>query len=374
MWWVRVKKAQALEALSVALLLGACSVGGNATVAPMADDAGRGERSQAVLGLQVDNDEPGCSAAVGEEGKVVWAGARGVADVATGAKLTADTVFDIGSVSKQFTAAAVLLLADAGRLSTEDTVAEHLSGLPKWAGQVTIAQMIHHTSGIPELTTLVESRGHSLSQHVTHAQIVQAVATAPALGFTPGSRFEYSNSNYLLLAEIVRDVSGVPLPRFLQDKIFAPLGLDMRLDPDGTIPGKALSYQLAPDNSGPKVVDFHWAELGPGGIQTTPSELVRWGDNYRTGAVGGERLLRAQLADPVENRLAASALGLGPVGAYGAGVEIAGNGTIVHTGGWEGFRTAFEVSPDRSTVLAVACNSGNEVPAVLAAELRKIWS
>ena len=355
----------------VVLLLGACSVGGDATVVPAADDV-RAERSHTALGLQVNDDEPGCSAAVGVEGKVVWAGARGVADLASGSELTTGTVFDIGSVSKQFTAAAVLLLADGGDLSIGDTVSEHLSGLPAWAGQVTIAQLIHHTSGVPDFGALLARRGHAVSQRVTQAQIMRVLAATPALGFTPGARFEYSNSNYLLLAEIVRGVSGIALPRLLQERVFDPLGLDMVLDPDGMIPGKAVSYRNATDNSGPQVVDSHWETLGPGGIQTTPSELVRWGDNYRTGTVGGQRLFQAQLADPV--RTETGGFGLGPTGDYGAGIVISGNGTLVHTGGWEGFGTAFEVSPDRGTVLAVACNSSNEVPTVLAAELRKIWS
>jgi CubicO group peptidase (beta-lactamase class C family) len=228
--------------LLVVLALGGCGVGGgDAVVSPtaaVARDAARSTRSEAVLSRLLRADLPGCSAAVGVRGTVVWAGARGVADLATGEQLVPDTVFDIASVSKQFTATAILLLAGDGKLSIGDTVAEHLSGLPEWAGRVTVAELMRHTSGIPDNVELLRGRGYSLSQRVTQAQIVREVAAVPVLRFAPGQRFEYSGSNYVLLAEIVRGVSGTALPPFLRERIFGPLGLDMVLDPDGMIAGK----------------------------------------------------------------------------------------------------------------------------------------
>src|SRR5262249_29716666 len=157
---------------------------------------------------------------------------------------------------------------------------------------VTLAQLMHHTSGIPDYIDLLKAQGYKLSDRTTENQALQAVAAVRKLEFKPGSRFEYSNSNYLLLGDIVRRTAGQPLPQFLDAQIFRPLGLAMVMDPVGTIFGKALSYEK--DTSGApgqyKVSISPWEQIGDGGIQTSPSELVRWADNYRTGKVGGPTL------------------------------------------------------------------------------------
>jgi CubicO group peptidase (beta-lactamase class C family) len=146
----------------------------------------------------------------------------------------------------------------------------------------------------------------------------------------------------------------------------------MVLNPDGDIAGKAMSYKDVGD--GPQIVDYHWEPLGEGGIQTTASELVRWGDNYRTGTVGGRRLLQAQVASPVRTESIAWAYGLGDDFTYAAGIALAADGTLAHTGHWEGLATAFEVRPDRRTVMAVTCNVPHLYPNVLTAKLREIWT
>jgi CubicO group peptidase (beta-lactamase class C family) len=143
----------------------------------------------------------------------------------------------------------------------------------------------------------------------------------------------------------------------------------MVLDSVGIIPNKAISY----DDRG-RVVVYPWEHIGAGGIQTTPRELVRWADNYRTGTVGGRPLLDAQLANPVPDTTGDThELGLGTYFGYAAGIVITGNGTLVHGGGWAGFHTSFEVSPDRHTAVAVACNTTSANLAAIKVALRKIW-
>ncbi len=185
----------------VLLLLGACggrqatnSSGTTAgTSAVTADTTSiRARSSQGVLDAVIKADEPGCSAAVGVEGKVVWTGVRGIANLGIGAAIATGTVFDIGSVSKQFTATAVLLLAEAGKLGLDDALSQYVPGLPAWAATVTVAQLMHHTSGIPDYTGLLQDEGYKDSDRTTQAQALQALAAVPELGFTPGARFEYS--------------------------------------------------------------------------------------------------------------------------------------------------------------------------------------
>jgi CubicO group peptidase (beta-lactamase class C family) len=368
--------------LAVLLLLGGCGVraGTHAgTHGPAAAPSGvtapatttpvNNGRSQGVLDDAVKaDDEPGCSAAVGVEGNVVWTGARGVADLATHTKITADTVFDIASVSKQFTATTVLLLAQDGKLSVNDPLSRHIPGLPKWAATVTLAQLIHQTSGIPDYIEMLENQGYKLTDRTTEDQALQAVAGVRKLEFKPGSKYEYSNSNYLLLGDIVRRVSGQPLPQFLRARIFEPLGLSMVLDPVGEIPGKAVSYEKDKSEipSEYRISFSPWEQIGDGGIQTSPSELVRWADNYRTGKVGGQPLLDAQLAGAVKTA---------PNGndRYGAGIILLADGQLDHDGQWEGFVTAFRVSKDRRTSLAITCNTDGQDPESIADALANVW-
>lgn len=127
----------------------------------------------------VKADGPGCSAAVGVEGRIAWTGVAGLANINNGAKITAETVFDIASVSKQFTATAALLLAAAGKLTMDDRLAPYMSELPPWAANVTLNQLMHHTSGIPDYVGLLQEQGFSYADRTTEAQALQALAATP---------------------------------------------------------------------------------------------------------------------------------------------------------------------------------------------------
>ncbi|OBC12030.1 hypothetical protein A5784_04260 [Mycobacterium sp. 852013-50091_SCH5140682] len=330
---------------------------------PANDD--RSARSDNLLAQFLSENQPGCTAAVGQNGSVVWTGARGVANLHTGAPITPQTVMDIGSTSKQFTASAILLLANQHRLRLADPVSAYVPGLPAWADSVTVSQLIHHQSGIPDYIGLLTDDGFGDNARTTQEQAVRRLDKVPALTFAPGSEFEYSNSNYLLLAEIVAATSGMPLPQFLNTEVFQPLGLAMAMDPVAKIPAKAISYASGPSEF--SIADSLWEQVGDGGIQTTPSELVRWADNYRTGRVGGHDLLTAQLADPV-------AYPDEPGATYAAGIILLNNGSLEHGGAWGGFRTDFYISKDRQTSVAMSCNSDNPARTDLMAQLWQIWS
>ncbi|QYL28802.1 D-alanyl-D-alanine carboxypeptidase precursor [Mycobacterium shottsii] len=355
--------------LVIAVMLGACG-GPPPAVSPPAttDNSYLKTRSQRVLDGAVNPDEPGCSAAVGVEGVVMWTGVLGIADLATNKKVTKDTVFDIGSVSKQFTATAVLLLVNEGRLTLDDPLAHYVPDLPDWSSAVTVAQLMHHTSGIPDYTGLLEDQGYQMSDRTTQAQALAAIQGAPELEFKPGNRFEYSNSNYLLLAEIVRLVSGKSLPDFLSIEIFRPLDLAMVVDPISADPDEAVSYGEGDTGNPPQFPVLHsgWEQVGDGAIQTTPSQLVLWADNYRTGKVGCQKLLDEQLAGAVETEP-------GSGDRYGAGIFSRANGTLDHDGSWAGFVTDFRISSDRRTSVAVSCNMEGQDPQSLADAIGRLW-
>jgi CubicO group peptidase (beta-lactamase class C family) len=366
-----VKRWPAL--LAVVLLLGACGDGRNApetrepttSTATPAVDPEVAANSQGVLDAAVKADEPGCSAAVGIEGDVVWTGTRGLADLDTHAEITKDTVFDIASVSKQFTATAILLLAENRRLSLDDPLATHVPELPAWAESVTVAQLMHQTSGVPDYIGLLEDEGYRYSDRTTQEQALQALANVQELQFEPGARFDYSDSNYLLLGEIVQRVSGQPLAAFLSAEVFKPLDLAMVMDPANAIPNRAVPYEFDEDTGEYTVAVTAWEQVGDGAVQTMPSQLVRWADNYRTGKVGGQRLLDAQLAGAADTGSGGDR--------YGAGIFVLPDGSLDHDGSWAGFVTAFHVSADRRTSIAVSCNAATQDPGAIEGELEGLW-
>jgi CubicO group peptidase (beta-lactamase class C family) len=332
----------------VALVVGCTSEPETASPATDGTDVSA-ERSDDLMDRVLPADEPGCSAAVGIEGEVVWAGARGVADLATGRPIETSTTFAIGSVTKQFTATAVLLLAHDGDLSLDDPLARWVPGLPAWAGSVTVGHAMHMVSGIPDYVDLrAEAEVHWTEPRTVQDSLAE-IAAIQDLDFPPGDRFRYSNSNYALLGEVVRGVTGRSVQDEIRARIFEPLGLAMEFDPSGwdpgtTDPSSARGYVRNPSTDEWEQTGVRWEVNGDAGIQTTPSELVRWADNYRTGRLGGDRLL-------------ADALPEDPAQPYGAGIFEDRDGSIGHDGGAPGYLTTFVVSPDRSTAIAVACNA-----------------
>ena len=326
--------------------------------------ADQAARSLEVLDRVIEKNKPGCSAAVGIAGKVVWSGARGVADLDSGTEITTDTAFDIASVSKQFTATAALLLAGAGKLSLDASLAEYVPGLPGWSRTVTITELIHQTSGIPDYVGLLYEAGYQDGDRTTNADALKALAQVRDLEFESGTRWNYSNSNYLLLGAVVEAVSGESLADFLSAEVFTPLGLDMVLDPARPVPTLALSYMK--DGGNDAVAPSAWEQTGDGSIQTTPSQLVIWADNYRTGAVGGSELLAAQVDGAVET-------GSETGERYGAGIFVGTDGTLEHDGSWAGFLTDFAVSADRTHSVAVSCNTDDQDPTAIAGEIAEIW-
>jgi CubicO group peptidase (beta-lactamase class C family) len=340
------------------------------TAAPATDGTDvSAERSDDLLVRVLPADEPGCSAAVGIEGDVVWAGARGVADLATGRPIETSTTFAIGPVTMQFTATAVLLLAHDGDLFLEDPLSAWVPGLPPWSGSVTVDQAMHHTSGIPDYVDRRLGSGVAWTEPRTVQDSLTEIAAVPDLAFPPGDRFQYSSSNYLLLGEVVRAVAGRPVEDVVRSQVFEPLGLAMEFDqsgwhPDTTDPSSARGYVRNPSTGEWEPGGVRWEVSGEAGIQTTPSELVRWADNYRTGRVGGDRLLAD--AVPEDDEVP-----------YGAGIFQGPDGSLGHDGVAPGHLTTFRITPDRRTAIAVTCTGDRGVQSSirqLEAALRTEWT
>lgn len=309
--------------------------------------------SDAVLTALVPAELPGCSAAVAVRGDVIWAGARGLADLATGAPLTTQTRFDMASISKQFTATAILLLQREGLLSVNDPISRHVDGLPAWADTVTIDELLHHTARVPDFWMELEAVGIRFADSADQTETLAAIARERELEV--GDGYLYSNSHYVLLAEVVARVSGQPLPTFLNERVFAPLGLAMTLAPGMQAPDIARSYE-----ADLTLQPAAWTAYGHAGIITTPTELARWGDQYRAGGLVDQEVTSRAVADDDGEQ-------------YGAGIRIASDGDLYHSGRWGGYISDFTVSADRDTVIVVVCNGRGADRFGVADALEQIW-
>ena len=245
---------------------------------------------------------PGRSVAVGRGGAVVFAEAYGAARLDPFEPMTVDTVVDIASVSKQFTATAILLLAERGAIDLDAPLSTYLPDLPAWASRPTVAQLIHHQSGIPDYIDLLVERGFDVTgTSPTIADALAALADVVDLDFAPGTWWEYSNSNYFLLSQVVLAVTGDDLGAFLAAEVFEPLGLDMVMDPIAAIEEKAVSYQDAGGKW--QVADSRWEPtIGAGSIQTTPSQLVAWAAQYWAPTIGAPTINAERFEAAVDYR------------------------------------------------------------------------
>ncbi len=191
---------------------------------------------------------PGCSTGVYQNGEVVFARGYGYADLINDVPITPATRFTVGSVSKQFTAASVALLVQAGRISLSDDVRKYIPELQSYPTPVTIANLVHHTSGVRDFWELVDLAGMRPDDGYTSEDMLNLAKRQKGLNFTPGSEYRYSNTGYLLLGEVVRHVTGQSLRRFADSAIFKPLGMTNTLfldDHNEIVPKRASAYQPA---------------------------------------------------------------------------------------------------------------------------------
>lgn len=366
--------------LVLALLAAACGGGGSSDddepVATADEEVEEEPEAEAEDTAAVDEvlaelaeDEPGCAAAIGEAGEVVWTGYAGLADVESGTPIDETTIFDIGSTSKQFTATAILLLAADGRVDLDDPVRRHLTSLPMWAEETTLRQLMQHTAGIPDYIGLLLEEGYGFEDRTTEADAMAALEQVEELEFEPGSAYSYSNSGYFLLGQVVLAVTGQSLGDFLAAEVFEPLGIEAVMDPVADLPTKATSYEWDEDEEDYVVADSGWEQTGDGAIQTTPAELVRWAPElHDPQVVGDAALVAARIEDVVDTDEGDE---------YGGGITVGtdddGETVLSHSGSWAGFLTDLVVFPDSGLAASVSCNRSDTDPTTMAFDLLAAW-
>jgi len=244
---------------------------------------------------------PGCALGVIRNGEFAYRRGYGVANLEFDAPITPQSVFRIGSTSKQFTATAIALLAEDGALSLDDPISRYFSGFPQWAQSVTVRHLVHHTSGIPDYLELAFLAGKSDdTDYYTDEWVIELLARQQRTLFPPGQRHAYSNSGYVLLAHIVRQASGQSLSDFAEARIFGPLGMQdthFHDDHGRVVPRRASGY--APAGDGYRISMTTLDIVGDGGVFTTIDDLLAWDRNFHENRLGrgGPGLIR-QLTTP----------------------------------------------------------------------------
>ena len=229
---------------------------------------------------------PGMAVAVLEDGEVLKVQSYGLADLEHSIPVTPETVFQVASLGKQFTAAAVLLLAEDGRLSLDDPISRHLDGMPTTWDSITIRHLLNHTSGLPDYESKLWAAPYMRSNY-TERDFVDAVAAAPLL-FPPGTEWAYSNSGYMVLGAMVNELAGVHWGEFLKERVFAKAGMSSAQAVSATkiIPNRARAYRLVDgEYVNQRITPFTFVASGDGALYLSITDLVRWDQALRRGEI-----------------------------------------------------------------------------------------
>lgn len=301
-----------------------------------------------------DPDKPGGQLAVVKNGELVYSNAWGLAELEHHVPLTTKTLIEAGSVSKQFTAAAILLLERQGKLSLNDNIAKHFPSLGAYGHPILIKHLIHHTSGICEWGDIAELGGWPKTLSVKDNQQVAAIiCRQKKLNSIPGERFQYSNSNYILLALIVEQVSGLSFAAFTDQFILKPAGMkhsQWRTNYQQVILARSQAYEMKHGNFQLSMPENNIH--GSGGLLTTAEDLVKWSEFYLNGKLGGDNLLIRQTGlDTLNN---------GDLNPYAAGMFVSGDSAkriFQHGGATAGYRAKLICLPGAGISVAWLSNT-----------------
>jgi CubicO group peptidase (beta-lactamase class C family) len=324
-----------------------------ATAAP---EASLAERIDAAIAPYYKSDAPGATVIVVKDGKTVLRKAYGMADIASKRPLTPDTALRIGSITKQFTATAILMLAEEGKLSLADDITKYLPDYPAQGRKITIEHLLTHTSGIPSYTS---KPGYmmNMARDVTVGAMIDSFKNDP-LEFEPGSHYKYNNSGYFLLGAIIEKVSGQSYADFLQQRIFTPLGMTHTAyeGHEKTAFPHALAYTPSPDGFRPSPRLSMTQPYAAGALVSSVDDLARW-----DAAISSGKLLKSA---SWQRAFTSYKLTSGKATGYGYGWEIAtlrGTPEIAHGGAITGFRTFALRLPADKVYVAVLSNADGGV-------------
>jgi CubicO group peptidase (beta-lactamase class C family) len=313
---------------------------------------------------------PGCAVAAMRDGKILYQRGYGMADLDHNVPITAETVFHVASMSKQFTAAAIVMLAQERKLSLDDEVRKYVPELPDFGAPVTLRQLVYHTSGLRDQWELLGLAGWRYSLDlITDDDVLSVMSRQKDLNFPPGSKHMYSNTGYTLLAQVVKRVSGQSFREFTTSRIFQPLGMrntHFRDDHAEIVKNMAYGYVPAKDTFRISITNFD--TVGATSLLTTIEDLALWDENFYNPRVGGPEMIRQMLER--------GKLSDGEQLDYAFGLVIGkhrGLATVDHAGGDAGYRSDMIRFPDQHFTAVCLCNRADSNPSELTLQVAEIY-
>ena len=336
-------------------------------------------RGSDILAQKVDQifsvyDEPGspgCSLGVVRDGNFVYRKAYGLANLELRVPLSPQSVFYMGSVSKQFTAAAIVLAAELGYLSLDDDVRKYLPELPDYGHVITLRQMIHQTSGFRDFFTLLYLSGHDIADFNSPEDIFKIVVRQRGLNNIPGDEWIYSNTNYFLLGIVVKRATKKSLREFSAEKMFQPLGMSHTLFYDDhtlVVSGRVAAYASAPPGGFRVDWSTTYQLVGGGGLMSTVDDLLLWDRNFYSNRLGKGTLVQELQTPGVLNN--------GNKISYAMGLDLGnyrGLPIVEHGGALFGYRAELLRFPEQKVSVICLCNISNAVPENLARKVADIY-
>ena len=312
---------------------------------------------------------PGVSVAIVKDGRILFKKGYGNANLEYNISNKSTTVFEIASVSKQFTAFDILLLQEQGKLSLDDDVRKFIPELPDYGNIITLKHLLYHTSGIRDEMDLLCMSGWRLDDVINHEQIINLVCRQKELNFLPGAEYRYSNTGYTLLAEVISRVSGQTFSEFTHDHIFKPVGMINTLVNDNfekTVNNIAYSYY--PDSNGYKKKVLSSAKVGSSGILTNAEDLILWTLNFENPKAGSKDLIEKMNTRGILNN--------GDTISYAMGQDVNqynGLTVIDHAGAIAGYRSLLARFPDQHFSLILLSNNASFDPQSTAIKIVDVY-
>ncbi len=304
----------------------------------------REQRTDSLF-TQWDNvNSPGCALGVIKDGALIYKRGYGMANLEQNVPISATSIFDIGSTSKQFAATCIVLLAQQGKLSVDDEVRRYVPELPDYGKPITIRHILTHTSGLRDYPSLMELAGYQLEEVTGKQEALDLIKTQKALNFNPGDEWLYSNTGFFLASVIV----------FLDDHTLI-------------IPNRAIGYDHR-ESGGFKTNMSNWEQTGDGAVQTSIEDLKLWDDNFYNPIVGGQALIQALTT--------VGKLNNGEQLDYGFGLRMSkykGLDRVSHGGAWAGYRAELARFPKEKLSVICLCNLASMNPSGLAMQVADIY-
>ena len=341
--------------------------------------------SRHVAGLLApwqDASGPGVTIGILRGRDLILHQSAGLASIELAVPIGPQTTFRIASVSKQFTCAAILLLAEEGRLSLDDDIRLHVPELADYGATVTIDHLMHNSSGIRDMLEIMRTGGTDLSMPTTHQQLLAGIFRQTTLNFPPNSRYLYSNAGFLLLGVIAERTSGQKLRDFLAERIFVPCGMSqtcMVESPSELVPGLATGYRpadpaqgIGPQGIGPWTRAQHGFALhGEGALVSSITDLALWARACQTNRLGPNLTAQLEHCDMFTSSASGGATD-GHLNDYARGLRLSavrGVRTVSHGGLWPGYKTEFLRIPELDTAIIVIANNATANPYAIGQKL-----